>query len=71
MAIIRKGTHVKWQWGNGTAEGRVKEVYRERVERTLKGERITRNGSRKDPALLIEQTDGDPVLKLRSEVERA
>ncbi|HCT34393.1 MAG TPA: DUF2945 domain-containing protein, partial [Sulfitobacter sp.] len=30
---------------------------------------VTRNGSDDDPALLIEQDDGDEVLKLSSEVE--
>lgn len=68
---IRKGTTVRWHWGSGSATGKVTSVHHERVERTIKGERITRNGSDDDPALDIEQEDGDRVLKLRSEVERA
>ena len=68
---VRKGTRVAWSWGNGTATGTVTEVHREKVTRTSKGSRITRDGSEADPALVIEQEDGTTVLKLRSEVERA
>ena len=66
---VRKGTHVTWKYGSGTAEGKVAEVFREKVTRTIKGSAITRNGSDDDPALLIEQEDGDRVLKLTSEVD--
>lgn len=68
---IRQGTVVEWDWGTGTAHGQVRGVHHERVERTIKGERITRNGTDGDPALEIEQEDGGKVLKLRSEVRRA
>jgi hypothetical protein len=68
---IRKGTTVRWQWSGSSATGRVVEVHRSRVTRTLGGSEITRNGSDDDPAYLIEQDDGSRVLKLRSEVERA
>ena len=68
--MIRKGTKVKWKWGNGTAEGKVEETYQEKVSKTIKGNEVTRNGSEGDKALYIEQDDGDKVLKLESEVER-
>ena len=68
---IRTGTEVTWKWGAGTATGRVVEVFRERVTRTLAGAEITKNASDECPAYLIEQDDGARVLKLRSEVERA
>ena len=68
--MIRTGTQVKWKWGNGTAEGKVTETYKETITKTIKGSEITRNGSDDDKALLIEQEDGDQVLKLESEVER-
>ncbi len=68
---IRKGTTVEWEWGSSTAEGKVTAVHHERVERTIKGSTIVRNGSDDDPALEIEQEDGTAVLKLRSEVQRA
>lgn len=67
---IREGTEVSWSWSGSTATGKVVEIHRERVSRTLGGSEITRNGSDDDPAYLIEQEDGSRVLKLRSEVER-
>ena len=68
---IRKGTNVGWSWGNGSAEGKVTEVFHEKVERTINGSKITKNGSDDTPAYMIEQDDGSRVLKLASEVERA
>ena len=69
--MIRKGTEVKWKWGNGTATGKVTETFTEEVTRTLQGSEVTKNGTDDNHALLIEQEDGDEVLKLQSEVERA
>ena len=68
---IRKGTKVTWTWGSSTAEGKVASVHREKVTRKSKGSEITRDGSKDDPAYVIEQEDGTTVLKLRSEVQRA
>jgi len=69
--MIRKGTKVKWEWGSGTATGKVTDTFSKKVSRTIKGSEVTRNGTDDDHALLIEQEDGDEVLKLQSEVERA
>lgn len=69
--MIRKGTKVTWNWGNGTATGKVAEVHHDRVTRKTKGQDISRNGSEDNPALVIEQADGTTVLKLHSEVDRA
>lgn len=66
---IRKGSKVTWKWGTSTAEGKVAEIHREKVTRQIKGEKITRDGSKDDPAYLIEQEDGGKVLKLKSEVK--
>jgi hypothetical protein len=63
---IRKGSKVTWKWGSSTAEGKVAEIHREKVTRQIKGEKITRDGSKDDPAYLIEQEDGGKVLKLKS-----
>lgn len=71
MASYSKDTKVEWDWGQGTATGKVKQTFEEAVTRTLKGSEVTRKGSRDDPALLIEQDDGDEVLKLGSEVRKA
>lgn len=68
---MKVGDSVRWQWGSGTAEGTVREVITESVTRTLKGSEISRHGTPDNPALYIEQSDGDGVLKLASEVEPA
>jgi len=68
--MIKEGTQVKWNWGNGTAEGEVKETYTEKVTKTIKGNKVTRDGEQGDKALYIKQEDGDYVLKSESEVER-
>ncbi len=68
--MIRKGTTVKWSWGNGTAEGTVEETYTSKITKTIKGTDVTRNGEEGDKALYIKQKDGDYVLKSESEVER-
>ncbi len=65
---IQKGDRVAWKWGNGDATGKVTKTFDHKITRTLKGSEITRNGSKEDKALLIEQEDGDEVLKLESEV---
>ena len=62
------GTHVHWLWGRGEAHGRIAERFERRVERTIKGCRIVRNGSADNPAYLVEQVDGGRVLKLGSEL---
>ena len=67
---LREGSAVKWKYGTGEAEGKVLEVHKEHISREIKGKEITRNGSEENPALLIEQADGDRVFKLSSEVER-
>ena len=68
--MIRKGTAVKWKWGEGYGTGKVEDTYTKSITKTIKGSEVTRNGSDDDKALLIVQEDGDKVLKLESEVER-
>ena len=68
--MIQKGSTVKWKWGNGTAQGKVQETYSEEVTKTIKGSKIIKKGESGNKALLIEQEDGDQVLKLESEVEK-
>lgn len=69
--MIKKGTIVKWAWGNGSATGKVEEIHHSRISRTIDGSDVTRNGSDDDPAYVIAQEDGTTVLKLQSEVSRA
>ncbi len=61
--------YVKWNWGNGEAEGQIQERFEREVSRTLKGTEVTRDGSADNPAYLIKQDDGAEVLKLGSELE--
>ncbi|MBO6674853.1 MAG: DUF2945 domain-containing protein [Rhizobiales bacterium] len=63
-----EGTSVEWNWGQGTGTGKVVEIYTSDVTKTIKGTEVTRNASSDDPAYLIEQEDGDQVLKSHSEL---
>ena len=67
----RKGASVRWNWGNGTANGKIEERFERRVQRTLKGSKIVKNGTADNPAYLIEQEDGAKVLKRGSELSSA
>lgn len=62
------GSKVSWTWGKGTAHGKVIETFDRRVQRTLKGAKVVKNGSADNRAVLIEQEDGTKVLKLASEL---
>ncbi|WP_179344005.1 hypervirulence associated TUDOR domain-containing protein [Winogradskyella ursingii] len=68
--MIQKGTKVQWDWGNGSAQGKVIDTYTEEVTKTIKGNDVTRKGESGNKALYIEQDDGDKVLKSESEVQR-
>ncbi|MCP9201122.1 DUF2945 domain-containing protein [Gramella sp. GC03-9] len=68
--MIREGSKVKWNWGNGTATGKVISTYTEKVTKTIDGNEVTREGEEGDKALYIEQEDGSKVLKSESEVEK-
>ena len=63
-------TEVEWDWGEGKGKGKVREVYKEKVTKTIKGTDVTRNADGDDPAYLIEQDDGDRVLKSHSELTK-
>ncbi|MDJ0624402.1 MAG: DUF2945 domain-containing protein [Desulfocapsaceae bacterium] len=68
---FKKGQKVKWSWGDGEAEGKIQKSYTQKVSRTIKGTEVVRNATEDDPAYLIEQEDGDEVLKSESEIEKA
>ena len=69
--MIRKGTKVKWKYGNSEATGKVEETYTKEITKTIKDNEVTRKGESGNKALYIKQDDGDAVLKLESEVEKA
>ena len=64
-------TEVEWDWGNGSASGKIRKKYTEEVEKTLQGSKVTRKASEDDPAYLIEQDDGSEVLKSHSEIKKS
>ena len=66
--VLRKGSKVSWTWGAHEAHGKIVERFTTKVTRTLKGTEVTREASAKEPAFLIEQEDGDQVLKSKSEL---
>lgn len=67
----RVGDKVKWKWGQGYGEGKIAELFTKKVTRTIEGNEVTRDASDDEPAYLIEQDDGDRVLKSHSEVQKA
>ncbi|MGB6231706.1 MAG: DUF2945 domain-containing protein [Litorimonas sp.] len=71
MAGYDTGTKVEWDWGNGTGTGKITERFTDNVTRTIKGNEVTRNATSDEPAYMIEQEDGDRVLKSHSEVTKA
>ena len=71
MKQFQKGSTVEWSWGNGTATGEVQESFTEKVSRTIDGTEVTRNADGQNPAYLIEQKDGQRVLKSHSELASA
>ena len=71
MAKFQKNQYVQWNHGSSTAKGQITDTFKEKVTRTIKGNEVTRNASDDNPAYLIEQEDGDEVLKSESELEAA
>ncbi|WP_174286509.1 DUF2945 domain-containing protein [Sphingomonas bacterium] len=67
---FRKGEKVNWHWGSGTAAGKVEERFDRRVQRTIKGSTIVKNGTTDNPAYLVVQEDGGQVLKRGSELSK-
>ena len=71
MAKFRKGTRVEWPWGKGHAEAVVQEVIAKSVTKTIKGKKITRHGTKENPAYFLKQDNGSTVLKLESELHKS
>lgn len=65
---FRKGSSVTWTWGANEARGKIIERFTTRVSCTIKGTEVTREASHNEPAYLLEQDNGDRVLKSRSEL---
>lgn len=71
MKSFKVGQKVSWKWAGGVVDGKVTEVFFERIERTIKGKKIVRNGSKEKPAYVVESDKGNLALKLHSELSEA
>ena len=71
VRAFRLKQNVSWKWAGGTVEGVVVKIFRERVERKIKGAKIVRNGSKENPAYLVRSNKGNFALKLHSELSGA
>ena len=54
MAKFKKGAKVEWAWGKGHAEAKVIDVFPKSVTKTIKGAKITRQGTEENPAYFLE-----------------
>ncbi len=51
MPKFRNGSKVEWDWGKGTATGKISESFTEPVERTIKGSKIKRHADAENPPI--------------------
>lgn len=71
MTKFYNGNMVEWNWSKGTGTGKIVHTFTSKVTRKIKGAEVTRNASKEDPAYLIEEENGDKVLKSGSELKPA
>ena len=62
------GAKVNWKWLGRDILGVVKEVHFEAVLKSIKGKKIKPNGTKENPAYLVESNAGNLALKLGSEL---
>jgi len=70
IMTMKKGEDVHWNWGKSEAEGKVKEKFEKPVTKKIKGTSVKRNATKEDPAYLIEQENGNKVLKSETELKK-
>lgn len=66
---MKKGVSVSWKYGKGKAVGKIKEKFTHPVEKKIKGAVVKRNASPEKAAYLIEQENGNKILKSESELK--
>lgn len=66
---MKKGGRVSWKYGKSKAEGKIIKKFTQPVKKEIKGSLIKRNASKQKPAYLIEQPNGNRVLKSESELK--
>jgi uncharacterized protein YrrD len=71
MSGFSEGTQIEWDWGNGTATGKIEAVYTQKRTLKIDGNEVTRNANKDCPSYKIEQDDGQTVFKSHSEVRKA
>lgn len=67
---MKKGDKVHWNWGKSEAEGKIKEVFETPVKKKIKGTEVKRMAGKDEPAYVIEQENGNEVLKSESELKK-
>ncbi len=61
---LSKGDDVTWSWGSQHPKGTVKDVKDDGAEvKTKKGSTISKDGSKEDPAVVIETQNGNNAVK--------
>lgn len=61
---LSKGDKVSWSWGSQHPSGTVKDVKDDGAEvKTKKGSTISKDGSKEDPAVVIETANGNNAVK--------
>ena len=71
MNHFQTNTKVSWNWANGKAFGYVREKFTQDVKKNIDGNEVVRKASSSKPAYMIEQADGQRVLKSSSELSKA
>ncbi|HEX8462739.1 MAG TPA: DUF2945 domain-containing protein [Segetibacter sp.] len=66
---MKKGDKVHWAWGKSQAEGTIKEKSEKTITKKIKGTEVKRKASKEEPAYVIEQANGNEVVKSESELE--
>ncbi|WWC71677.1 uncharacterized protein I206_105635 [Kwoniella pini CBS 10737] len=69
MSNLNKGDEVSWNWGSGQPSGKVSDIIEEgKAEvKSKKGNTISKNSSKDDPAIIIERS-GNNVVKRAHEL---
>lgn len=68
--MMKKGDIVHWNWAKAEADGTIKQKFDGPIQKTIKGSKVKRRASKDNPAFLIEQENGNKVLKSGSELQQ-
>lgn len=67
--VFTKGDKIQWNWMGHAVKGVVKQIYFKPVVKTFRGTEFKRNGTKENPAYLVQSEAGSEVLKLHSELK--